>query len=129
MVLRKRHARCYLRRSEPLPITLYDAWSTMLARIYKPAKTAMQSGQAKTKEWILEYEPASPREIEPLMGWTSSSDMLSQVRLFFETKEEAIAYAKENRIPYRVFEPNPRTLIKKSYAENFKYGRVGSWTH
>ncbi len=101
----------------------------MLARIYKPAKTAMQSGQAKTKEWILDYEPASPREIEPLMGWTSSSDMLSQVRLFFETKEEAIAYAKENRIPYRVFEPNPRAIVKKSYAENFKYGRVGSWTH
>jgi hypothetical protein len=55
--------------------------------------------------------------------------MLSQVRLFFETKEEAIVYAQENGIPYRVFEPHPRGLVKKSYAENFKYGRIGSWTH
>jgi hypothetical protein len=67
----------------------------MLARIYKPAKTAMQSARAKTKEWVLEYEPATRQEIEPLMGWTSSNDMLSQVRLFFETKEEAIDYAQE----------------------------------
>jgi hypothetical protein len=101
----------------------------MLARIYQPAKTAMQSGLAKTKEWVLDYEPASPREIEPLMGWTSSGDMLSQVRMFFETKEEAIAYAENNHIPYRVFDPHPRALSKKSYADNFKFGRIGSWTH
>jgi ETC complex I subunit conserved region len=101
----------------------------MLARIYKPAKTAMQSGFAKTIEWVLDYEPASPRELEPLMGWTSSSDTLAQVRLFFETQQEAIEYAKENNIPYRVFEPHPRGLSKKSYADNFKYGRIGSWTH
>jgi hypothetical protein len=101
----------------------------MLARIYKPAKTAMQSGLAKTTEWVLDYEPASPREIEPLMGWTSSGDMLAQVRLSFETKEEAIEYAKENNVPYRVFEFHPRALSKKSYADNFKYGRIGSWTH
>ncbi len=101
----------------------------MLARIYKPAKTAMQSGRAKTKEWVLEYEPATPREIDPLMGWTSSNDMLSQVRLFFETKEEAIDYAQKNGIPFRVFEPNRRAFIKKSYADNFKFGRIGSWTH
>ena len=102
----------------------------MLARIYKPAKTAMQSaGLAKTKEWVLDYEPATPSEIDPLMGWTSSADMLSQVRLFFETKEEAIEYAEKNHIPYRVFDPHPRALSKKSYADNFKYGRVGSWTH
>ena len=101
----------------------------MLARIYKPAKTAMQSGQAKTKEWVLEYEPATPRDVDPLMGWTGSGDMLSQLRLHFETKEEAVHYAETNAIPYRVFEPNPRGLIKKSYADNFKYGRIGSWTH
>ncbi len=101
----------------------------MTARIYKPAKTAMQAGRAKTKEWVLEYEPAAPREVEPLMGWTSSGDMLSQLRLFFETKEEAISYAEKNQIPFRVFEPNPRGLVKKSYSDNFKYGRVGSWTH
>ena len=101
----------------------------MLARIYKPAKTAMQSGRAKTNEWVLDYEPATPREIDPLMGWTSSNDMLSQVRLFFETKEEAIDYAQKNGIPFRVFEPHPRAFIKKSYADNFKFGRIGSWTH
>jgi hypothetical protein len=104
-------------------------WVVMLARIYKPAKTAMQSGRAKTKEWVLEYEPATPREIDPLMGWTSSNDMLSQVRLFFETKEEAIDYAQKSGIPFRIFEPHPRGFIKKSYADNFKFGRIGSWTH
>src|SRR6266576_625865 len=64
----------------------------MTARIYKPAKTAMQSGAAKTKEWVLEYEPEQPRQIEPLMGWTSSGDMRQQVQLRFESPEEAIAY-------------------------------------
>jgi hypothetical protein len=101
----------------------------MVARIYKPAKTAMQSGRARTKDWVLEYEPASPREIEPLMGWTSSGDMLSQVRLSFDTREEAIEYAQKSHIPYRVFEPHPRAFIKKSYSDNFKFGRIGSWTH
>ena len=92
----------------------------MFARIYKPAKTAMQSARAKTKEWVLEYEPATPQEIEPLIGWTSSNDMLSQVRLSFETKEEAIDYAQKNGIPFRIFEPHPRAFIKKSYADNRK---------
>ena len=101
----------------------------MLARIYKPAKTAMQSGTAKTKEWVLEYVPESPREIEPLMGWTSSRDMRSQVRVSFPTKEEAIAYAERNGIPYRVREPRPRQQTHKSYADNFKFGRKESWTH
>ena len=101
----------------------------MVARIFQPTKTAMQSGHAKTKDWVLEYEPESPREIEPLMGWTSSNDMLSQVSLSFDTKEEAIAYAETNGVPYRVFEPHKRKLSKKSYADNFKFNRVGSWTH
>ncbi len=101
----------------------------MVARIFRPTKTAMQSGQAKTKEWVLEYEPDKPREAEPLMGWTSSSDMKQQIQLHFETREEAIDYAKRNGIPYRLFEPHPRERTKKSYAENFKYGRIGSWTH
>ena len=101
----------------------------MLARIYRPAKTAMQSGTAKTREWVLEYVPESPREIEPLMGWTSSGDMRSQVRVSFPTKEEAIAYAKRNGIPYRVREPRPRQQTRKSYADNFKFGRKEAWTH
>ena len=85
----------------------------MFARIYKPARTAMQSGQAKTKDWLLDYEPATARETEPLMGWTGSNDMLSQVKLCFETKEEAIAYAEKNGIPYRVFEPHPRAHVEE----------------
>jgi hypothetical protein len=83
----------------------------MTARIYQPARSAMQSGQGKDK-WMLEYEPEKPREIEPLMGWTSSSDMKSQVKLKFDTKEEAIAYAERSGVPYRVEEPKPVTLAR-----------------
>jgi hypothetical protein len=101
----------------------------MAARIYKPARTAMQAGLAQTKEWVLEFEPEAPRAIEPLMGWTSSSDMRSQVRLAFGTKEEAVAYAEHNGIAYTVSEPEPRRPTRKTYADNFKFGRIGSWTH
>jgi hypothetical protein len=101
----------------------------MAARIYKPAQTAMQSGPARTKEWVLEYEPETPREIDPLMGWTSSRDMKSQISLSFDTKEEAMAYAERNGIAYHVMQPAPRRPVRKSYADNFRFGRRGSWTH
>lgn len=101
----------------------------MVARIYKPARTAMQSGPARTKEWVLEYDPEAPREIDPLMGWTSSRDMNAQIRLSFETKEEAVAYAERSGIAYRLAEPMPRASVRKSYADNFRFGRKGSWTH
>jgi hypothetical protein len=101
----------------------------MVARIYKPAKTAMQSGQARTKDWVLEMEPAAAREIDPLMGWTSSSDTTAQVRLSFDMREEAIAYAERNGLPYTVDEPDTRKPVRKAYADNFKFGRIGSWTH
>jgi hypothetical protein len=101
----------------------------MTVRIYKPAKTAMQSGEARTLEWVLEFEPASARAPDPLMGWTSTSDMQSQVRLEFETKEEAIAYAKREGLAYTLAEPKPRKPIRKSYADNFRYGRTTNWTH
>lgn len=101
----------------------------MVARIYKPAKTAMQSGTARTKDWVLEFEPERPRTIDPLMGWTGSADTRQQVQLRFETKEEAIAYAERHGIPYTVYDPPPRKPVPKSYADNFKYGRIGSWTH
>ena len=101
----------------------------MVARIYKPAKTAMQSGLAATKKWVLEFQPEQRREVEPLMGWTSSRDMRSQIRMRFSTKEEAIDYAKRNGIAYAVREPKPRKHTTKSYADNFKFGRIGSWTH
>ena len=101
----------------------------MTVRIFKPAKTAMQSGEARTKEWILEFEPAAPRSVDPLMGWTSSSDMRAQVRLEFDTKDEAIAYATREGLAYTLAEPTPRKPIRKSYADNFRYGRIGNWTH
>jgi NADH dehydrogenase ubiquinone Fe-S protein 4 len=101
----------------------------MTARIYKPARTAMQSGTAKTKEWVLDYEPEQPRAIEPLMGWTSSGDMKQQLRLFFDTKEEAIAYSERNGIAYELFESVPRQRPRISYSDNFAYGRRGAWTH
>ena len=101
----------------------------MIARIYKPAKSSMQSGTAGTHDWVLDYEPEQPREVEPLMGWTSSTDMRQQVRLTFPTKEEAIAYAERHGIPFRVSEPHKRGMQIKSYADNFKSDRKQPWTH
>ena len=101
----------------------------MTARIYKPTKTAMQSGRAKTKDWVLDYEPEEPRVVESLMGWTTSGDMKSQVRLSFDTKDEAVAYAERNGIPYQVFEPKPAPRRIVSYADNFAFTRRAPWTH
>ena len=101
----------------------------MTARIYKPAKTAMQSGAARTNEWVLDYEPAEPRVVESLMGWTSSGDMRQQLRLRFDTKDEAIAYCERHGIPYQVANPHEPTRRVISYADNFAFGRRGSWTH
>ena len=101
----------------------------MTARIFKPAKSAMQSGLARTKEWILQPEPAGAKTIDPLMGWSGSGDTGAQVDLSFDTREEAIAYAERNGIPYIVLEPQPRKAVRKAYADNFKFGRIGSWTH
>src|ERR1700691_1897997 len=101
----------------------------MTARIYKPARTAMQSGTAKTKEWVLDYEPEQPRMVEPLMGWTSSSDMKQQVRVRFDTREEAIAHCERHGIPSQVFDSVPPKRQRISYSDNFAYGRRGPWTH
>jgi len=89
----------------------------------------MQSGTAKTGYWVLEYEPETPLKIEPLMGYTSSSDTRRQVRLSFATQEEAVAYAQRNGIPYRIEEPKPLRRRQVSYAENFRYDRKIPWTH
>jgi ETC complex I subunit conserved region len=101
----------------------------MIARIYKPARTAMQSGTAKTKEWVLEYEPEQPREIEPLMGWTSSADMRQEVRLQFESADEAVAYCERHGIPYQVFEAKRPARQIISYSDNFAFKRRDPWTH
>ena len=101
----------------------------MSARIYQPSKTATQSGTAKSGRWLLEYDPSAPREIEPLMGWTSSGDMKSQVKLWFDTKEEATAYAERNSIAFRVEEAPVRIRQTQTYSDNFRTSRVGQWTH
>jgi hypothetical protein len=101
----------------------------MVARIYRPARTAMSSGRAKTHRWVLDFEPERRKEIEPLMGYTSSEDMRSQVRLEFDTKEEAIDYAARNGIAYQVFEPKERLRPAIAYSDNFRTDRKQPWTH
>ena len=101
----------------------------MLARIYRPAKTAMQSGKGNTRHWRLEFEPASARTIDPLMGWTSSADMNGQVRLEFDSQEEAVAYAERYGIPFQLFPPKTGKKIIKAYADNFAFQRKEPWTH
>lgn len=101
----------------------------MRARIYQPPKSAMQSGRANTRQWVLEYEPESPTTPDPLMGWASSDDMRSQIQLDFETREQAVAYAEKRGIVYQVFEPAPASSRPKSYADNFRFDRKVPWTH
>jgi hypothetical protein len=93
------------------------------ARIFKPAKTAMQSG-ARTRKWVLAYEPATRRQAEALMGWISAEDTLNEVQLHFETMEEAVAFATKNRLDYTVIRPQYSTEKPKSYADNFRYDRI-----
>ena len=103
----------------------------MLAKIFQPSRSAMQSGQANTREWILEFVPADARWIDPLMGWTGSDDMNSQVRLSFATREAAVAYAERHGIAYQTFEPKRRSHIlrQNGYGDNFASGRRIAWTH
>lgn len=103
----------------------------MRARIFQPARTAMSSGTAKTKSWVLEFAPATAREVDPLMGWTSSSDTQSQVRMTFDTKQAALDYAAENGIEATVLEPQKRrpNIRPGGYSENFATNRRGAWTH
>ena len=99
------------------------------ARIYVPPKSAMQSGRARTHGWALEFEPGERKRIDPLMGWAGSGDTQGQVRLHFETREQAIAYAEANGLDYAVEEPALHRIKPKSYAENFRFGRTENWTH
>jgi len=101
----------------------------MAARIYRPARTAMQSGTANTKDWVLDFEPEQPREIEPLMGWTSSADMRQQVRLRFETAEEAVSYCEQHGIVFQLVKEKNQVRRPMSYSDNFAFNRRGSWTH
>ena len=103
----------------------------MRARIFKPTKSAMQSGQANTECWVLEFDADDIKKIDPLMGWTGSSNTQSQVRLIFKTKEDAVFYAETHSLVYTVIEsPVRKPVIRKNgYGENFATNRKMSWTH
>lgn len=103
----------------------------MTARIYRPAKSAMSSGMGKTHDWVLEHVNDAGREVDPLMGWTSSSDTQAQVRLQFPTKEAALEYAQEHGIEAVVQEPKTRkpNVRPGGYGDNFATNRRGAWTH
>ena len=101
----------------------------MTVRIYKPAKTAMQSGKGNTHEWVLEPEAATAVTLDPLMGWSGSGNTAAQVALTFPTKDDAIRYAESAGLAYVVIETARHKVQRRSYADNFKFGRVGSWTH
>jgi len=102
----------------------------MLARIFRPSKNAMQSGKGKTQEWVLEFEPTDARRSDPLMGWTQTSDTASsQVRLEFDTREDAVRYAEQHGIAFQLIDPKPAKRIIKAYADNFAFGRKVPWTH
>lgn len=95
-----------------------------VVRIYRPAKTAMQSGRGNIKTWLLEFEPTDAKKNEPLMGWSGSRDTRNQLRLRFESKEAALAYAQRNGLIARVTEPTERTIKPKNYADNFAFNRI-----
>ncbi len=101
----------------------------MPARIYKPARSAMQSGKAKSDGWVLEFEQSVKREADPLMGWTSAGETATQVKLAFATREEAEAYARREGLAFTVQTEPPVRTQKKSYSDNFKFGRTDNWTH
>lgn len=103
----------------------------MRARIYRPARAATQSGPARHRQWVLEFSPQVPRQVDPLMGWTSSADMDSQVQLRFDTREAAEAYARDHGIDAIVLEPRSRkaNIRSRGYGENFATDRRGAWTH
>ena len=89
----------------------------------------MQSGFGNTKGWVLDFEPEAPRRVEPLMGWTSSSDMRQQLRLRFESKEEAVAYCERHKLAYEAFDAAPLKRRTMSYSDNFSFKRRDPWTH
>lgn len=101
----------------------------MTARIYRPSPNAMQSGKGKSRQWVLVHEPATPREIEPLMGYTASGDTRTQVRLAFDTLEAAEAYARKSGIAYTVQPVHDASVKRSSYPDNFRYDRKTPWTH
>ena len=101
----------------------------MTARIYRPAPNAMQSGKANSKEWLLEFESETPRTVDPLMGWISNADTSPQVRMYFDTREEAIDFARRQGFAFQVIDRKEPKRVIKAYADNFSANRKRPWTH
>ena len=102
----------------------------MAVRIYKPARNAMQSGKGKSGHWVLEHEQAAAQTADPLMGWTSSGETRQQIKLNFDTSELAVTFAEREGLAYTVIpEPAAPKVQRKSYSDNFKFGRTDNWTH
>lgn len=101
----------------------------MLAKIYRPAKTAMQSGKAQTKKWRLEFAASAAPTSDALMGWTGAPDATGQVRMSFDSKEQAIAFARAHNIPHQLAEPETPRRITKAYSDNFAFRRREPWSH
>jgi hypothetical protein len=118
-----------LEKSAPLSLSRPGSYNiAMFARIFRPAKTAMQSGHAKSKVWVLEFE-AGMIKPDDLMGWPSSTDTTGQVRLYFDTREEAIVFARRRNIPHQLVEPHEPKRIARAYSDNFAYRRKEPWSH
>lgn len=102
----------------------------MVARIYQPAKNAMQSGRGNSDHWLMDFEASAAKRVEPLMGWTSASDMQNnEVRLKFDSREAAIAFAEKHGIDYQLIPPTPKRHRIRTYSDNFRSDRTMPWTH
>ena len=97
--------------------------------IYQPRKTATQSGRAKTREWLVEFERQNPPKNDSLMGWIGQGDTSNQVKMRFSTREAAIEFCKKRKLDYQVNDPKKRKVKPKSYSDNFVHGRDKNWTH
>ena len=104
-------------------------WNLMVFKIYKPSKTSMQSGRAKTKKWIVEFVPDENFEKDHLMGWNISNNTKEQIKLFFDDKQSAINWANEKNYQFEVIENSERKIKPKNYSDNFSYKRKEPWTH
>lgn len=98
-------------------------------RVFQPRKTAMQSGRAGTRTWVVEFEPGEAPVVDPLMGWTGRGDTRNQLRMTFDSREDAVAFCERADLEYQVIEPKVRAVRPKSYADNFRFDRGSNWTH
>lgn len=107
----------------------FGGMERVLAKIFRPSKSAMQSGRAASNEWLLEWEADIGAPQDALMGWTGSADTRAQIRLSFASREEAVAYARARAIPHQVIEPQEKSMVSRAYSDNFAFARREPWSH